>query len=261
VRLPAGGAILAVEGTNGSRLMKFDPNWMPDPGFTNSFEASSPGFLTLVHQPDGRLLLAGGVSSLNGEPFTGLARLLPDGSTDRGFHCVIGGGARVMGVALQKDRKILIVGDFTEVNGMKCPHFARLNADGSVDADFQRHFTTSENLKAMLRMPVQSLASGTNSPANLANATTNATTNSTASKPQTVLITSFNMEGGATVIQFQGNPSQTYVLQCSEALGSTGWSNLQTNQTDSAGTGLFRDDDAKNFPMRFYRIATPQYFR
>jgi len=284
VSLPDGGAILAVQGTNDRHLMRFNSAWLPDFSFTNSFEAlkrkgisiigdttnsvetDDASYLTLALQPDGKLLLAG-VSKLNGEPVSGIGRLLPDGSTDPRFHCVLGGdlslisvmgtaGISVMGMALQADGRILIVGLFTEVNGVKCPYFARLNPDGSLDTDFQSHFTTSDNLKA--RMLVQMLASRTNLTVNPAATTTNAATTMITSEPQTVLITSLNLDGGVAVIRFQGNPSQTYILQCREALDASAWSSIETNQTDSAGTGLFRDGGAKNFSTRFYCIASPQ---
>ena len=284
VSLPGGGAILAVQGTNDRHLMRFNSAWLPDFSFTNSFEAlkrkgisiigdttnsvetDDASYLTLALQPDGKLLLAG-VSKLNGEPVSGIGRLLPDGSTDPRFHCVLGGdlslisvmgtaGISVMGMALQADGRILIVGLFTEVNGVKCPYFARLNPDGSLDTDFQSHFTTSDNLKA--RMLVQMLASRTNLTVNPAATTTNAATTMITSEPQTVLITSLNLDGGVAVIRFQGNPSQTYILQCREALDASAWSSIETNQTDSAGTGLFRDGGAKNFSTRFYCIASPQ---
>lgn len=278
-RLPAGGAILAVEGTNGNHLMRFDSAWQPDFSFTNSFEgkthrgfsiSGSPNFpvtnyvdvvvssySTLVLQPDGKLLLAGEISKLNGEPFLGLARLLPDGSTDPGFHCVIGGDDRVLGVALQADGRILIVGFFSEVNGVKCPYFARLNPDGSLDNDFQKHFTSHENLKAWRRVPVQMLASVANLSVNPAKLTASPATG-IIPEPQTVLITSLNLTEGVAIIQFQGNPSQTYILQSRETLNTSAWSSIVTNKTDSAGTGVFRDVNAKNFPMRFYRVASPQ---
>ncbi len=279
-RLPDGGAILAVEGTNGSHLMRFDSTWQPDFSFNSSFEGkkhhgysiSGPpsfpvtnpvdvvvsSYSTMVLQPDGKLLLAGDFSKVNGEPFHGLARLLSDGSTDPAFHCVTGGDTRVMGVALQADGRILIVGFFSEVNGVKCPYFARLNPDGSLDTEFQKRFTTHDDLKAWRRVPVQMLSATTNPTVNTAVTTTMARATLIASKPQTVLINSLNLNDGVAVIQFQGNPLQTYILQTCEALNASAWSNSVTNQTDSAGTGIFRDEGAKSFPMRFYRVASPQ---
>lgn len=262
VRLPDGGAVLAVQGTNGSRLMRFDGDWRPDLSFTNSFETHVHSYLSLVRQPDGKLLLAGELSKLNGEPFPGLARLLPDGSTDRSFRCAIGGDARVMGVARQEDGRILIVGFFSEVNGVKCPHLARLNSDGSLDDAFQRHFTSYDGLNAWRRVPVQTLAATRNPTANSSAATPTAlatnTATTVATEPQTVLITSLGVTDGVALIHFRGNPSQTYVLQCRDALDASTWTSIATNRTDAAGAGLFRDEGAKDAPVRFYRVASPQ---
>ena len=251
VRLPDGGAILAVETTNGSSLMCFDSAWRPDLSFKNTFKTDFNSHLTMIHQPDGKLLFTGKISKLNGENFPGIARLLSDGSTDPSFHCSLGGDARIMGMALQKDGRILVVGFFTKVNGVKCSYLARLNPDGSLDTDFQRHFSTYEDLETKRRMPVQMLAS---------HATTNTVATNIATVPvsQTVLITSLNLNEGVAMIQFVGNPSQTYFLQCREALDDSAWTNIATNQTDSTGIGRLLDEGAKNAPMRFYRVASPQ---
>ena len=274
VRLPDGGAILAVESTNGSQLMRFDSNWRPDFSFTSSFEGkkhrgySITGFPnslvtnavdvvvssypTLVLQPDGKLLLAGEISKLNGEPFPGLARLLPDGSTDPGFHCVIGGDARVMGMALQKDGKIVIVGYFSEVNSVPIPYLARLNPDGSLDETFSRHFTSHDHLIAWRRVPVQKLTP-TSAPTTVA---TVGHPPPAVIEPQFVIITNIKMQNGVALIQYQGNPAQDYILQGSDSLSPPAWTSVITNRTDSSGSGTFLDSDAGNHAMRFYRIGS-----
>jgi len=90
VSLPDGGAILAVEAVNNtSQLMRFDKSWRPDFSFTNTFQTHVNSYLTLLHQPDDKLLLTGEISKLNGEPFPGIARLRLDGSSDPDFHCII----------------------------------------------------------------------------------------------------------------------------------------------------------------------------
>ena len=274
-RMPDGGAILAVEATNGSQLMRFDKNWMPDFSFNSSFEGkkhrgySISGFPnslvtnwvdvvvssypTLLLQPDGKLLLAGEISKLNGEPFTGLARLLTDGSTDPGFHCVIGGDARVMGMALQRDGKIIIVGYFSEVNGVQIPYLARLNPDGSLDESFSRHFTTHDNLRTWRRVPVQKLTP----PSALPTVATVGHAPASAVESQSVIITSIKLQSGVALIQYQGNPAQDYILQGTESLSPPAWTNVITSRTDASGLGAFRDTDVGNHALRFYRIATP----
>ena len=258
VRLSDGGVILAVRSQNCGHLMRFDKNWRPDLSFTNSFQMPMNGYLSLAVQPDGKLLFAGGISQLNGEPFTGVARLERTGETDHSFHCQTVGGpdsagkADVMSLALQGDGKIIIVGFFSEVNGIKCPHMARLNPDGSLDMVFQSHFTTHEGLNAWRRVPVQQLQNLAASHQTIGPATITGT-----SANQTVLINSINIAEGVAVVQFQGNPNQTYFLQAAETLSLPSWVNIATNRTDSAGSGILRDEQAKEHTTRFYRVATP----
>ena len=260
VRLPNGGFILAVQEPGGSRFMRFDKNWHPDLSFTNHFEVNTSSDLNLALQADGKLLVAGNISKLNGESFTGLARLDQTGATDHDFHCQTAGGPStagkgdVMGIAVQKDGRIIIVGYFSKVNGVDVPYLARLNSDGSLDQPFQSHFTSSDNLKkAIQRVKVHNLAASTTPN----NAATTPGMSPIASIVQTVVITSFNVANGVAALQFHGNSNFPYILQAANDLSQSNWVNVDTNQTTTAGTGTLRDEDAKNYPMRFYRVATP----
>ena len=87
-------------------------------------------------QPDGRAILAGFFTSVNGENRNRIARLNYDGSLDGTFNP--GGGADnpVQAVVLQPDGKVLIGGDFASYNGYNRSRFARLNSDGSLDQGF-----------------------------------------------------------------------------------------------------------------------------
>ena len=109
---------------------------------------SAPGAIqaTVSAQPDGKALVAGGFVSVNGISRPGIARLNADGSLDTGFDvevpfrvvCSWGCSveATVRTAALEPNGKVLIGGDFTEVNGVRRSGIARLNADGSLDTSF-----------------------------------------------------------------------------------------------------------------------------
>jgi hypothetical protein len=143
----------------------------------------------------------------------------------------------------------VICGFFSTVNGEEVPHIARLNPDGSPDQTFKTPFTTLEQFNRdrfgkARRVPVTQL-------------TKTATSNTVANLPQTILIISIRLEEGGAAIQYTGTPRQPYILQANDSLDSGGWSNISTNQSDAGGNGNFRDASAKNYPTRFYRIATP----
>lgn len=265
VRLPDGGVILAIrdEVVNGSmkargRFMRFDKDWRPDFNFMSLFEADLRSCLTLKLLKDGKLLVAGMIGTINEENFNGLVRLETNGAIDRSFRCETTNSTagRIMGLAIQTDGRIVIGGYFDTVNGIFCHHLARLNPDGSLDPTFQPPFTTWEGLRAWRSIPVQHLAHSTMAP-NTNTATNGSGTSPAIVPPETVLITSMQLDDDVVVIQISGNPRQAYILQARNSAGATGWSNIQTNQANAAGISVFRDEESKNHSMRLYRIASP----
>ncbi len=92
---------------------------------------------TVVQQPDGKILIGGSFTSINGVSMSGIARLNTDGSLDTEFDA--GGVAgTVLAISLQADKRMLIVGEFSEVDGVGRNRIARLNPDGSLDTEFAR---------------------------------------------------------------------------------------------------------------------------
>lgn len=105
---------------------------------------AAPAVYEVVIQPDGKVILAGAFESYDGATSVALARLNANGSLDSQFNLGSGissddptfNGPWVSRVRLQPDGKILISGQFTEIDGVAHRNVARLNADGSVDASF-----------------------------------------------------------------------------------------------------------------------------
>jgi uncharacterized delta-60 repeat protein len=91
----------------------------------------------LEYQPDDKILIAGQFFDYNGVPRDRIARLNNDGSLDLTFDPGTGGSnGRIDDMVLQPDGKIIIAGTFTTFNGVQHNRISRLNADGSVDMDF-----------------------------------------------------------------------------------------------------------------------------
>ena len=57
-------------------------------------------------------------------------------SVDNGTNIIEGANADVKAIALQADGKIIIGGTFTIFSGVSVRRIARLNANGSIDANF-----------------------------------------------------------------------------------------------------------------------------
>jgi uncharacterized delta-60 repeat protein len=90
-------------------------------------------------QPDGRIVIGGSFSQVNGTNRNGVARLNSDGSPDLSFDPGFGatGGVDVVrAVSLQSDGKVVVGGDFTSFAGVSRNGIARLNSDGSLDTLF-----------------------------------------------------------------------------------------------------------------------------
>src|SRR5205814_2235697 len=92
-------------------------------------------------QPDGKILIGGAFTAVNGAPRNYLARLNADGSVDSGFNpAPIADYVRfkpsVQSLALQADGSIVVGGQFTDVGGASRNRIVRLNADGSLDPTF-----------------------------------------------------------------------------------------------------------------------------
>ncbi len=81
----------------------------------------------------GKLLVVGGFTSYNNLQRNGIARVNTDGSLDTTFSVGTGANGVVRAVAIQSDEKVVVVGEFTEINGIVRYGVARLNTDGSVD--------------------------------------------------------------------------------------------------------------------------------
>jgi uncharacterized delta-60 repeat protein len=90
-------------------------------------------------QPDGKIIIAGNFTTVDGIARSKIARLNSDGSHDTTFDP--GNGAAgslniVYALALQQDDKIVIGGAFTSYNGTARNSIARVNSDGTLDTTF-----------------------------------------------------------------------------------------------------------------------------
>ena len=134
--LATGKILLLVNATSGGVVR------LNDDGSTDTtFRPASTGNQSLVPACitpllGDKVLVAGGFTTLNGALDQALVQLNSDGTLDASFAPTlqINGTANV--VRLQPDGKLLLGGNFSEVNGQPFRRLARLNADGTVDAGF-----------------------------------------------------------------------------------------------------------------------------
>lgn len=106
-----------------------------DSGFTNNLGTGISGtVLSTALQADGKILVGGSFSSINGQSHTNLGRFNGDGTLDTNF--TTGANSQVYSIALQPDGKALIGGSFTTVNGQTHTRLARVNSDSTLDTNF-----------------------------------------------------------------------------------------------------------------------------
>jgi uncharacterized delta-60 repeat protein len=91
---------------------------------------------SIALQTDGKIIICGNFTAINGTSINRIARLNSDGSLDVTFNPGTGANNYINQVLLQPDGKILIGGIFTTYNGTARNRITRLNNTGSLDASF-----------------------------------------------------------------------------------------------------------------------------
>src|SRR5206468_4154354 len=120
--LYAGAPVLHIEWTASGRIdSSFNPETGPD------YEVNS-----FVVQSDGKIVIGGWFTAVNGSTRNYIARLNSDGSLDNAYNPLLNSG--VYSMALQPDGKIVVVGDFSQVNGVPHDTIVRLKIDGTTDS-------------------------------------------------------------------------------------------------------------------------------
>jgi uncharacterized delta-60 repeat protein len=123
-----GGATqIAVVRVNANGTAQAAPGWNP---------VTLDGYvLCMALQPDGKILIGGNFTRINGQPRRNLARLLPDGSVESTatFNTGTGPDDWVYALAVQPDGQILAAGYFTTYNDASHRWLVRLNPDGTAE--------------------------------------------------------------------------------------------------------------------------------
>ncbi|OYT72994.1 MAG: hypothetical protein CFK52_03005 [Chloracidobacterium sp. CP2_5A] len=136
-----GGTFNTINNAPPGGIIRLNSDGSLDPTFNAGLDLGTfSGIFAIAVQSDGRILIGGEFTGVNGIPRGSLARLNANGSVDTAF----GNGLTVSGnrfpdtrsIAIQPDGRILIGGGFNTVNGVTRNAVARLNADGSLDASF-----------------------------------------------------------------------------------------------------------------------------
>jgi len=128
----------------------------------NSAFAGGQGVLgqvnAVVIQPDGKVVIGGTFTAVNGTPRWNIARLNADGTLDEGFAKTTKDGVQgeIFALALQKDGHIIAGGLFTQSGKSEAKNLARYTPEGSVDSSFGQVPSGQATNGAVLALACQS---------------------------------------------------------------------------------------------------------
>ena len=132
-----------------------DENTSPMPEDFDSIKAelgfnpsSNYSARAIVPQPDGKILIGGNFSTINGVTRNRIARLNSDGTLDTGFNP--NASSNVLSIVLQPDGKIIIGGSFSTVGGVTRNCIARLKEVVN-NAPYRLVYTVPENTQVIVK--------------------------------------------------------------------------------------------------------------
>jgi uncharacterized delta-60 repeat protein len=127
----AGGAFTESAGELRNGIMRLEPDGRLDRTLNpalNSLSSQNRNYQwaqSNTIQPDGKILICGSFTSVQGVPRNSIARLNTDGSLDLDFNP--NPDARVRAIAVQANGKIVVGGFFTNIGGQPRQYIARLD--------------------------------------------------------------------------------------------------------------------------------------
>jgi uncharacterized delta-60 repeat protein len=134
-RVIIGGYFSSYAGNPSNRLARINTDGSYDLTFNIGTGANDAVFGAAV-QTDGKIVIVGPFSTVNGATHNGIARLNANGTIDNTFNSGAGVDGIPYNVALQTDGKIIIVGAFSTYAGVARNGIARINTDGTLDTSF-----------------------------------------------------------------------------------------------------------------------------
>ena len=136
----AGGSFSLMNGVSSPNIVRLNNNGTVDTSFSAGTGPNAPVYAVAVYPTNslfaGKVLVGGAFTNINNFAVGCIARLNSDGSMDTNFDLHLNASGTVRAIAIQNDGRIVIGGDFTNVDGVPLNHLARLNPDGLVDASF-----------------------------------------------------------------------------------------------------------------------------
>jgi uncharacterized delta-60 repeat protein len=160
-----GGRFTTVNGIARNNIARLNDDGTLDRTFAEGPALGTDGQVNaLAIQPEGGIVVGGTFSQAGQFETRNLARYQAEGSVDRAFGgegtVERGADGTVYALAVQPDGKILVGGDFNVIFGQTRRGVARLNADGTLDAQVTAESALSGTVKAVVAEPGGSTVAG-----------------------------------------------------------------------------------------------------
>ena len=151
-RIIIGGFFDRIFGTNRNHIARLLSDGSVDVFFNPGSGADNPVY-SVALTPDGRVVMGGSFTVVDGQPRSGVAMLNTNGTLNTVFNPRVGANGTVYAVAIQSDGKVIIGGDFNQVNNETRPRIARLNVNGSLDTTFNPELGPDGVVRAITLQP------------------------------------------------------------------------------------------------------------
>jgi hypothetical protein len=197
---------------------------------------------TVSLQADGKILIGGNFTNVNGVARGGLARLNEDGTLDLSFQDI--GPAEVSRIAVDGEGRVLVTGTIKGEPNM----LIRLSSNGTVDARFKKVVTAPTGIRAMEVLKDDSLLIG----GSFTSINGKAALYSARVWGEPPLLTAIRRDGAEVDVSWGTQANETYQLQYRNSLAGSEWTNLSDAVTGTGHTVIKTDN--VGIGLRFYRV-------
>ena len=128
------GEFTQFNGKNHSKLVRLKSNGSVDDTF--NIGASAAGNIhDLAIDFKGRILAVGDFSSFNGDLYSNIVRINPDGTTDDSFKLGASVDGAINSIRIDSNGDIVLGGDFTSVQGREIKGLVKVRENGKIIPD------------------------------------------------------------------------------------------------------------------------------
>ncbi|MFV5697159.1 T9SS sorting signal type C domain-containing protein [Flavobacterium sp. ZT3R17] len=149
-----GGSFSVFDSQNQGRLAKIDAIGTLDIGYLTAGVGFDNSVLKIISLPDNKTMAFGSFTKFNGGSVNRIACLLEDGAINPTFNpSGIGANNIIKSAVIQTDNKMVLVGSFTNYNGVAANRIIRTLSNGDLDTTFTIGTGTNNQIYAVALQP------------------------------------------------------------------------------------------------------------